>query len=152
MSDTIRETIIKNFLTRAATIVPTTYQTSIGSHVLRARQNVDPGELPCCVVWPQPEEAENIAGQSMRRMGITIEGIAVFGTIDQSVFSELILGDLYKCFTAQNWTRSPNYIESIIYQGGGTSQYPEDGQSTIGVSALFIVSYYTKLGDPFSQD
>lgn len=168
MSDTIRELIIQEFITRAAVIVntasPPDYATNIGSNVLRARPKVDPGDLPCCVIWPQPEEAEYSHGQVRHKMPIRVEGIVAFGATDPSVISERILGDLIKCFTSQSWDRrrlvaSPAspvtyddpYAESIIYQGGGTEEYPEDGSKAVGASARFLVTYWTAIGDPTDQ-
>jgi hypothetical protein len=153
--DTIRELIIKNIVTRAAiiriTVLPVLYATDCGETVFRARPKVDPDDLPCTIVWPQPEEAENIHGSVCHHMPVRIEGIAKFGSDEPSVVSERILGDLIRCFTSPSWSRSPDYIESIIYQGGGTDEYPEDGSVTVGASATFLVTYWTAIGDPCTQ-
>jgi hypothetical protein len=84
-------------------------------------------------------------------MSIRIEGIALFGDENCSVISEKILGDLKKCILSSFWARSPDYIDSIIYAGGGTEEYPEAGQVSIGAAATFDVSYTTKANDPYSQ-
>jgi hypothetical protein len=168
MSDTIRELIITEFTTRAAVIVntasPPAYATNIGANVLRARANVGPGDRPCCIVWPQTEEAENIHGMLRCKMQIRVEGIVAFGSTDHSVMAERILGDLKKCFLSQSWDRrriaaSPAspvtyldpYAESIVYQGGGVDVTLEEGSISVGASARFLVTYYTKIGDPCSQ-
>jgi hypothetical protein len=133
--DTIRELIIQEIIARGAVIrttgSPRAYATDIGDTILRARPKVDPDELPCLVVWPQVEEAENLHGKSLHKMPIKVEGLAAFGAVDPSLISERILGDLIKCFTSQTWDRRrpgsptpPNYFESIVYQGGGTDEYP----------------------------
>ena len=165
--NTIREEIILELLARAAVIrttgSPQAYATDIGATVLRARPKVDPDELPCCIVWPQPEEAENAHGLSRHRMPVQIEGLAKFGTADPSVIAERILGDLIKCFTSPAWDRrrlvaspaspvtylSP-YAESIVYQSGGPTT-PEDGAISVGCSAKFMVTYWTAIGDPYAQ-
>lgn len=151
--NTIRELIILEFIARAAVIRTTgttqAYATDIGETVLRARPKVDPEELPCVVVWPQVETAENIYGKSRHKMPFKIEGLAIFGTDDPSVISERILGDLIKCFTSPLW--EPDYIESIVYQGGGTDSALEDGSVSVGSQALFLVTYDTAIGDPYTQ-
>jgi hypothetical protein len=166
--NTIRELIILELIARAAVMrttgSPQSYATDIGATVLRTRPKIDPDDLPCTVVWPQVETAENANGQSRHRMPVKIEGIAVFGAENLSVISERILGDLIKCFTSPAWDRrrivtSPAspvtylnpYLENIVYQGGGTDSYPEAGSTTVGASATFLVTYWTKIGDPYSQ-
>lgn len=168
MTDTIRELIIQELIARAAVIKttgpPQAYATDMGETALRARPKIEPAELPCCVIWPQPEEAENMHGLSRHRMPIKVEGIVVFHDDSPSVVSERILGDLIKCFTSPTWDRrrlvaSPAspvtylepYIESIVYQGGGTDEYPEDGAVSVSAYARFLVTYWTAIGDPFTQ-
>lgn len=160
--NTIRELIILELIARAAVIRTAgtiqAYATDIGETVLRARSKVDPEELPCVVVWPQAETAENVYGKSRHKMPVKIEGLAVFGVDDPSVISERILGDLIKCFTSPAWDRTragsptpPDYIESIVYNGGGADTALEDGSVAAGAPAMFLVTYDTAIGDPFSQ-
>lgn len=166
MDDTIRELIIQEFIARAAVIrsngSPQAYATDIGETVLRVRPKVDPEELPCCVIWPGTEEAEYKNGQTLCRMPIRVEGLAVFGEENPSVVVERILGDLKKAFTSPAWDRRrpvagspvtylPPYAESIVYTGGGPESYPEDGSVSVGVAANFRVTYWTAIGDPCSQ-
>jgi len=165
VEETIRELIIQELVSRAAVIrsggSPELYATDCGETVYRARPKVDPGDVPCIVIWPRPEEAENIHGQVRHRMPVQIEGIAVFGQTEPSAISEQILGDLIRCFTSSAWDRrravagSPvtylaPYAESIIYQGGGADAYPEDGSKTVGASAQFQITYWTAIGDPYA--
>ena len=164
--DTIRELIILELLARAAVIrttgSPQAYATDIGATVLRARLKVDPDDLPCVVVWPKPETAENAYGKSRHKMTVQVDGVAAFGAEDPSVVAERILGDLIKCFTSPDWDRrrlvagsSPEsylapYAESIVYQGGG-GESPEDGSISVGVPATFLITYDTAIGDPYTQ-
>lgn len=172
MSDTIRELIIQEFLTRAATLrntaSPPAYATDMGDNVFRARPRVDPAELPCCVIWPLAEEAEHAHGLVRHRMTIRLDGIVAFGAESPSVVGERMLGDLIKCFTSTSWDRrrpvlvtSPAspvtytylapYAESIVYEGGGIEEYPEEGSISVGVQVRFLVTYWTKIGDPYNQ-
>jgi hypothetical protein len=93
-------------------------------------------------------------------MTMKIEGICEFGTEEPSVISERILGDLKKCIMApenlltsphSGWSRSPDYIDKIIYTGGGTDDYPDDGEMTVGAFATFDVTYTENINDPCSQ-
>lgn len=168
MADTIRELIIKELLTRAATLrntaSPPAYVTDMGAHVLRARLRVDPSELPCCVIWPMPEEAENVHGLVRHRMRIRVDGIMEFTSESPSVVGERMLGDLIECFTSPAWIRKrlvaspaspatydPPYMESIVYEGGGIEEYPEEGSVSVGVQVRFMISYWTAIGDPYTQ-
>ncbi len=161
MSDTIRETIIKDFMARLAVItIANGHSTDIGANVLRAQKTVDPEDLPCCVVWPQAETAVPSYGENDCSMPIRIEGLVEFGSINPSVVSEQILGDLKKCIfqpsnnssrTPSGWVRSPDYIDSLAYSGGGTDSYPDEGQKTVGASILVEVRYTERIGDPYSQ-
>ena len=161
MNDTIREIIIKNFIARLSVItVAHEYATACGTHVFRARKTLDPLELPATNIIPGAEKAVHQYGELQCTMTIRIEGIAEFGTENPSVISERILGDLKKCILApQNllssphsgWSRSPEYIDSIIYTGGGTDQYPDENEKTIGAYANFDVGYTTKIENPCEQ-
>jgi hypothetical protein len=160
MADTIRETIIKDFLTRGAVITTANgYNTNIGANAFRARKTIDPDELPASVLWPGAEKAENQYGVSACTMQLKIEGIAVHGLTNPSVVSEQILGDLKKCFLSQydtttspptGWNRSA-YIDGIVYAGGGLDEYPDEGQLTVGAYINLEVTYHTKLDDPYAQ-
>jgi len=155
MTDTIRELVIQSIVARAAVILhvaspPSGYETDCGETVLRARPKVGPDDLPCIVVWPQIEEAENTHGQSRHRMPVQVDGLVKFGAVDPSIMAERILGDLIKCFTSPLWSRSPDYIESIVYQGGG-GQAPEEGSVSVGAQAKFLVTYWTNTGDPYTR-
>ena len=167
MDDTIREKIIQEFMARAWLIraggSPELYATDIGTNVLRARSKIDPAEVDCVVIFPQPEEAENKYGKRLCRMSIKIEGIAKYYEENPSVVAEKILGDLIACFLSDTWDRrrpvagsSPAayldpYAESIIYQGGGTSEYPDDNQLTVGAFINMQITYWTQIGDPRAQ-
>jgi len=155
MADTIRELIIQTLLARAAVIQtgsPSTgYYTDCGDNIFRARPRIDPGALPCVVIWPQAEGAENTHGQSRHRMPVRVEAIMAATSATASTIGEKILGDLITCFTSTAWSRDPDYIESIVYQGGGY-EAPEEGSQSVGVSATFLVTYWTNIGDPYACD
>lgn len=41
--------------------------------------------------------------------------------------------------------------DAIEYASGGVEEYPDSGDSTVAVAALFNVKYRTNLGDPYNQ-
>jgi len=163
MSDTIREKIIKQFLTRAAVIRTTNgYNTDIGVKVERATQH--PEKLPAVALFPYPETAEPGYGELELTMQIRVEAMVEYGSVNPSIVSELILGDLIRAFTDPAWDRravlpspvSPpaygdTYDSGIFYQGGGTNEYPDEEDRTVGTFALFAVKYSTKPGNPYEQ-
>lgn len=152
MSDTIREIIIQDFMGKLAEIlVAGGYNTGMGANVLRVRRKVDPDILPAVIIWPGREKAEHKYGELACTMSMRIEGIADFGTNNPSAISEQILGDLKKCILDTTWSRSPDYIDGIFYTEGGTDEYPDEGQQTVGAAATFEVKYTTKINDPYSQ-
>lgn len=153
--NTIRELIIQQLVARAAVIrntaSPPLYSTDIGAHVFREREDVDPSDLPCEVVWPQTEAAENTHGATRIRMNVQIDGLVKFGSSDPSAVSEQILGDIVKCFMTPGWYETtPKYIESMIYKSGGKSQPTKSGAQIVGMPVIFLVTYWTATGDPFS--
>ena len=165
MSETIREKIIQQIVTRLAVITTTNgYNINLGASVERVRKNRAQSDLPACVVIPQPETAEPEYGVSKITMPVLIKGLAAFGATNPSVIAEQILGDLIKAMTDPAWDRrrlvtSPAspvvyldaYDDSIAYKGGGTDEYPNDEDWTVGASALFEVTYLTKIGNPYEQ-
>ncbi len=172
MADTIRELIIQEFVTRGAlvrnTASPPAYVTDIGGNVLRARVRTVPSDPPCIVIWPMPEEVEMAHGLFRHRMRIRVEGIMAFGSGSPSVVGERMHGDLVKCFTSPSWDRrrpvllaspespptyryDPPYAESLVYEGGGIEEYPEEGSVLVGAQIRIMVTYWTKVGDPYTQ-
>lgn len=150
--NSIREIIIQDFMDKLADITVTNgYNLGMGANVLRVRRKVDPDILPAVIVWPGLEKAQHKYGELACTMSIRIEGIADFGTSNPSEISEQILGDLKKCILDTSWFRSPDYIDGIVYTEGGTEEYPDEGQQTVGAAAVFEVKYTTKINDPYSQ-
>jgi len=165
MSDTIREKIIKQIAARAAVITTTNgYNTDMGLNVFRAVKDSAKKGLPACIVHPRPETAESNYGSVEMIMPVRIEGIVAYGSADASVVADQILGDLIKCFSDPSWDRrtlvtSPAspvayldpYDNGIKYKGGGTDEYPNAEDLTVGASVLIEVYYSTKLGNPYEQ-
>lgn len=48
-------------------------------------------------------------------------------------------------------TTTNDLAESIEYAGGGTDEYPDDGNISIGTSVLINIKYVTEIGNPYAQ-
>ena len=95
MANTIREQIILAVLARVAEIQTANgYNTDCGTEVLRMKKLVDPDDLPLVIVWPGPEEKTKQYGKVVYSMPVKIECIKAFGSINPSVVSESMLGDV----------------------------------------------------------
>jgi len=158
--DTIRILIIKEWKERARVIVTTSpieYSRNLGAKTpLLYRPVIAPAETPCVVLWSKDETSEKKYGKQYNSMVLHVEGIDFFLNREPLEVGEEILGDLIKCYSSPEWNRrtgSPpknDYIESISYIKGGV--YPiSDGDKTVGAYADFIVTYYTKVGNPYEQ-
>lgn len=151
MADTIRERIIQAVATRAgAILVSGGYKTDCGLHVFRVRKALDPAEdLDAVVIWPDPEESTRSYGIDTHVMPVRLQGIALFGEVNPSVISERILGDLIKAMTVSDPTGG--LAEDIEYATGGSDDYPDEGEITVGCEATFKIKYKTLKGDPYTQ-
>lgn len=152
-SETIREQIIKDIATQAATILTVAgYNVDLGSTVKRAQALHDKDKLPSIAVWPLPEENDSKSGRNNLTMNVRLEGLAKFGNVNPSVVAEAMLGDFIKCMANRSLTKAGGGLaESVQYKEGGTDNYPDAGQYTVGVYAIFGVTYKTNIGDPYNQ-
>lgn len=153
MADTIREQIIKDFVTRAETMsVANGYNYEYADNVIRARVAIDPTEIPAVVILPQQETVSRKYGYHEHVMPVRVEGMVEPGEDDDSVAAEKVMGDLIKCFSAPDWSMSPDYMDDIGYTEGGTGGYPEVDESIVGAFIVLTVKYTTVIGDPTSQE
>jgi hypothetical protein len=146
MPNTRRERIIIAVVERAGTITQANgYNTDIGRNTLRATTKVDPTLLPACVIFPLVETSEKIgSGDYLCTMPVKIEAVALVGTDNPSVVSELILGDIRKALTGSPITP---LIEETLYASGGTNDYSR--KDTVAVTTLFTIKYFSKITDPY---
>ena len=150
LSDTIRERIIQNIMTRLGLIrTANGYLTAIGANVYRVRKRLEEEECPGCVVFPRPEEGSVTYGRQVCDMPVDVEAAALFGDTNASIVAEQLLGDLIKALIATDPTGG--LAESVQYVSGGTPEYPEDGDLSVGVTVRVMVKYETLKGNPFSQ-
>jgi len=148
MADSTRETIIKAFLTRAATIT-TGYNVAMGAHVYRAIRDVDPSALPAIVIWPQTENTERREfGKYLLNMNVRVEAMAVFGSSNPSVVAEQMLADIRKAFMSS--TALSSAIDEISYASGGMLDYADSGNPVVGAYADFSVKYLSTISNPYT--
>ena len=151
MADTIREKIIKNFLTRAALVAPATGYVNNLSNALRAQSPVPETELPCLNILPGREETVNRFGKNEVTTTITVEAYkAAAADVNKNVDQEAMLGDLIRAFTRPDSVVSA-YVDHIKYIEGGPASVPDSADKVVGVSAVFEVQYTTDIGDPYNQ-
>jgi len=113
MSDSIREQIISAVMTRLEIILTTKgFNTNIGATVERAKKNLDPSDLPACVVWPKMETVVRDYGRGLYAMSMQIEALALHGSTDPSELVEQMLADLIEAMIGATYTLS--------YTSGGT--------------------------------
>ncbi len=111
--ETTREQIILAIISKMAVIHTTAgYNTDCGANVQRAIGKLDPEALPACVVWPKSEEAGRQYGSGVHVMPVQVESLALPGTVNPSVVSELMLGDLIEAMAGIVW--------SLPFTSGGT--------------------------------
>ncbi|MFK5951767.1 MAG: hypothetical protein QM498_01840 [Desulfobacterium sp.] len=157
MADTIRENIISAYTTRLATMTTINgYVVGAGdcnpdeAGVYRATPEVDPDDIPACVVWPGIEEAVKDYGEHECAMKMKVEAMAPIGTTNPSIIQERILGDLKKCLFDMTVIIHAD-IEGIVYIGGGVSQTPSEEDTIAAAYVEFTVKYNEIVGDPYTN-
>lgn len=80
------------------------FETDIGAAVERAKKNLDPSELPACVVWPKPETVAREYGQGRFMMPIQVEGLVLHGSTAPSTLVEQMLADLIEAVIGVTYT------------------------------------------------
>ena len=152
MADTIREQIIAAYVTRlAAWTTANGYHYSCGASAQRAVQNVEPKDLPACVLWPQAETVEQLYGRNVCEMVVKVEALATVGDTNPSVIQEKLLRDVIKIMTEPLLVPVTTKIEDIVYTGGGPAGIAKPEEETTAVYAEFKIKYETLIGNPYSQ-
>jgi hypothetical protein len=160
MSDTIRETIIKDFMTAWPLSRQPTGTIQISEQTVFVLKRPWTRRLsPAASSGPERKQPFLPMERTIARCDPHRGSFRV--RLDQSLaVSEQILGDIeempfpagqHLIEDAFGWVRSPDYFDSLTYSGGGTESYPEEGQKTVGASVLVEVGYTERIGDPYSQ-
>lgn len=151
MADTIREQILSVYKTRLASWTTANgFNYNCGVSAKRAIQNIEPSNLPACVLWPKIEEVTNIYGQNGCEMKVRIEAFEEIGGVNPSVVQEKLLGDAIKIMTDPSVSVSSK-IDDIAYVEGGPASIAKAEEKITAIYADFIIKYSTLIGDPYSQ-
>lgn len=155
MADTIRETIIKAIIAQVKTIKTSNgYNSNIGNNTLRAICKIDEESVPAIVIFPMQDTLELTQfGLFKITMPFSIEAHVKFGDMNSSEYAELIYGDMLKCVFNQTFIsnlKSTTNLDAIMFESGGTDEFPEGHEKTISVKLVVNVKYRTNIGDPYS--
>lgn len=93
--------------------------------------------------WAGGDAAGNL---SLRRMAgdFQAENIKISGAVVAATNGTITAESAVK-------TTTDDLAESIEYAGGGTDEYPDDGNISIGASVLINIKYVTEIGNPYTQ-
>lgn len=150
MADTIREQIIKHYITvlQGWTTLNSEYGLDIAG-VYRAVKTVDVDMLPAAIVWALNETAEQTR-YNKTECSMTMK-VEVFSTFDEdenpSEIQEKLLGDLILIFTKQ--ASLSVLAERVSYTGGGVAEFGAE-EDVVGVYANFEIIYQTENGNPYA--
>lgn len=89
--------------------------------------------------WVGGDAAGNL---TLRRLSGTFQ--------DESITDAAVQGASISSISAIESTTN-SLAESIIYAGGGTDEYPDDDNLSVGLSATFNIKYITEIGNPYAQ-
>ena len=151
MAETIREQIISAIMTRVETIKTANgYNSECGQSVHRAIKDLETGDIPAVVVWPQIEEIERKYGKNTCTTQVKLEAFMAFGVINASEIQEKLLGDLVTSMTNPASPVTP-LVDDLYYKEGGPAGQPDSGEIITGVSATFEIKYTYQIGNPYAQ-
>ncbi|VVS95353.1 hypothetical protein [Desulfoluna spongiiphila] len=149
--ETIREQVISAIIARVESIrTANGYNTECGQEVKRAAKDLEPGDLPAAVVWPQTEAVERRSGRNICTTQVKVETYMAFGSVNPSMAQEQMLGDLVKCVTGPGEPVT-TLADDLFYKEGGPAGQPEAGEKITAVVATFEVKYSYKIGNPYEQ-
>ena len=150
MAETLREKIIKAYVTRLAGILTASgYNINAGASVYRAQITINPDDLPAIVVWPKPEESKENYNSNFCDMALRCEVMAAFGSTNASIVQEQMLGDLKKCMLISSTPIT--YVDEISYVSGGPTEQPPGEDTVTAIFGEFRIIYHETIGDPYSQ-
>ena len=110
---TIREQIITAIESKLEEcLVRKGYAVNSGNKVFRGIKPTDPDNLPAIFLFPGLEAVAREYGKNALSMQVRVEAIALFGSINPSVMSEKLLGDLIEVMASRKWV--------VPYTSGGT--------------------------------
>lgn len=147
---TIRYTAIKALETQLKTItIANGYNYDLGDNVFIGTPRLDPSFTEYIVIWPGVDESDETGFYSRWDFIIPTKIEAVKEVPKESddleLISQKMLHDVTKCLYNPGLTGIDN--SNIKYIGGGIDEYPQPGETVVGVVANYEISYSTVAGD-----
>jgi hypothetical protein len=132
------------------------YLTNAGARVFRAREAIEPADLPCLVLWDAGESAEKAAGNSSSmtiRLSIVIEAHVGANLASTGRMLGAIKADVKRAVLrwakprTLGWAQGGGEQKPITYVG--TESQPRAGAGISEVAALTFTATFTEgYGDP----
>jgi hypothetical protein len=138
--DSIRERIIKAFISRLAIIrVDNGFNTDCGLNVSRAVRNLDPDALPAVIVWPRKDENEPFYEQTGLTLPIDVE-LYMIQRIDitPSEQSEQMLADVIEAAMGIEW--SAPFTAGASEPSAGDEITGNDSDSSAWIQSVAVSS------------
>ncbi len=138
MSNTVRETIIAAWTTRAASLSTLP--------VLRTQRSIGETDERFVSVWDGEDQSQGVQyGKQKMQFPLAIE--CVKKTTDHSIEANAIMGEIIALFMSRTFTGLWLKNELAVASPG----YPQDGGGYSTITVIFNVTYETVLGDPYTQ-
>jgi len=143
MSETIREQIIAAFTDRAAALSNLPVQ--------RVQRSVGETKERFISVWDGADQVEEIIyGIERSRFAINLECIWQHGTDNPSTSANELIGEIITTMIGPTVDKTFGGLATDITRQSATPEYPESGSEYTTTSVVFIVSYATLAGDPYT--
>lgn len=152
--DSIREKIIQEIdYALSQLLTANDFNCNCGANRERGRKSWEDADAPCMTIFPGFESGERASyGGDQMVMPVRVE---IFDNRNESITTseqcEKMLADLREVMRRASPSLIAGFVEDIQYTGGGFEDYPKESVKTIGVVALYDITYQTKLGDPYKQ-
>lgn len=143
MTDTIREQIIAAFTDRAAALS--------NLPVERVQRSVNESKERFISVWDGADQTEAIDyGIERIRFALMLECIWQHGTDNPSISANALIGEVITTMIGPNTDKTFGGLATNITRQSATPDYPEAGSDYTALSVVFVVSYATLAGDPYT--
>lgn len=143
MSETIREQIITAFANRASALS--------NLPVERVQRSVGETKERFISVWDGADQvAEVLFGIERSRFAINLECIWQHEADNPSTSANELIGEIITTMIGPATDKTFNGLATDIIRQSAAPEYPESGSEYTTLSIVFIVSYATVAGDPYT--
>lgn len=143
MADTIRERIIAAFTARAASLSNLPVQ--------RAQRSIGDTQQRFISIWDgEDQAAAPLYGQEKINFTIAIECIWQHGEANPSIAANALMGEIITTMIGTGVDRTFGGLVDRIVRTSSSPSYPAEGNSYTTVTVIFMLSYITVAGDPYT--